>query len=74
MWPQDKLISENILNNNSIVAKLHYKNFSMLFTGDIEQKTEDVLVKEKDSLKADILKIAHHRFKDIYYKRFCKIC
>lgn len=46
----------------------------MLFTGDIEQKTEDVLVKEKDTLKSDILKIAHHRFKDIYYKRFCKIC
>ena len=36
LWPDNsKLISENILNNNSIICKLHYKNFSILFTGDI---------------------------------------
>ena len=32
LWPKDKLISDN----NSMVAKLNYNQFSMLFTGDIE--------------------------------------
>ena len=41
LWPNnEKLIQENILNNNSIVAKLFYNDFSMLFTGDIEEIAE----------------------------------
>ena len=41
LWPNNsKLMSENVLNNNSIVCKLHYKNFLMLFTGDIEEIAE----------------------------------
>jgi len=35
LWPKKEQITENILNNNSIVAKLVYEDFSMLFTGDI---------------------------------------
>ena len=36
LWPDSKnKISDNILNNNSLVCKLYYKSFSMLFTGDI---------------------------------------
>ena len=31
------MISENAINNNSLVCKLNYKKFSMLFTGDIEE-------------------------------------
>lgn len=61
LWPQDKLISQNILNNNAMVAKLQYRNFSMLLTGDIEQKAEELMLAEKPNLKADILKVAHHR-------------
>lgn len=49
------------LNNSSLVMKLHYKNFTMLLTGDIEKQTEGTLVKQYgDKLKADVLKIAHH--------------
>ena len=48
-------------NNNSVVMKLHYKHFTMLFTGDIEKPAEEVLVKKYgDELKADVLKVAHH--------------
>lgn len=48
-------------NNNSVVMKLHYKAFTMLFTGDIEKPAEGVLTdKYGDKLKADILKVAHH--------------
>ena len=39
LWPNSKqMISENPLNNNAIVCKLNYNNFSMFFTGDIEDE------------------------------------
>lgn len=64
LFPADELIQENILNNNSLVAKLEYKDFKMLFTGDIEAVAEEKLTNmyEKGELKADILKVPHHRF------------
>lgn len=74
LWPSsDYLISENILNNNSLVGKLVYKNFSILFTGDVEEIAEKaILQKYKDNLgvlNANILKVAHHRFKNIFNSR-----
>lgn len=59
LWPEETIIKENILNNNSIVAKLVYKNFSMIFTGDIELLAEEEIIK-KYNLKSTILKVAHH--------------
>lgn len=54
-------ILENKINNNSLVFKLIYKEFSILFTGDIEEEAEKYLVKEyKNSLKSTILKVGHH--------------
>ena len=47
-------------NNNSIVLKLKYGEFKMLFTGDIEQKAEKVILEQKIDVSATILKIAHH--------------
>lgn len=63
LFPEKEQIKENILNNNSIVAKLVYRNFSILFTGDIEKLAEEKIVKKyqgTNKLKANILKIAHH--------------
>ena len=63
LWPKEELIKENILNNNSIVVKINYKNFSMLFTGDIEEIAEKQIVQEYKNtnlLKSTILKIGHH--------------
>ena len=50
------------LNNNSIIARLTYKTFSMIFTGDAEKEEEDEFLKScgNKSIKADILKIGHH--------------
>jgi competence protein ComEC len=49
-------------NNNSIVFRLKHKEFEMLFTGDIEKKTEDIILNKIDTnrLKADLLKVSHH--------------
>ena len=62
LWPSTKEIEENILNNNALVFKIVYKNFSMLFTGDIEKVAEEKILKEINPaiLKSDILKVAHH--------------
>lgn len=65
IWPfSDNMISDNSLNNNSLVCKLNYKNYSMLFTGDIEAIAEKAILKKYSKnlniLKSDILKVAHH--------------
>lgn len=60
------------LNNNTIVAKLVYKNFSMLFTGDIEKAEENLAKKYKNELKSTILKVAHHGSKTSTSEEFLK--
>lgn len=62
LWPDRKnMISENILNNNSMVAKLIYGKCQILFTGDIEQIAEEKIVQMYgNKLNATILKVAHH--------------
>lgn len=73
LWPKQEQIEENILNNNSIVAKLIYKNFSMLLTGDIEAVAEEEILKEyKNSniLNSTILKVAHHGSKSSSTQNF----
>lgn len=72
LWPENKnQITENALNNNSIVAKLEYNEFKILFTGDIEkiaeERLEDIYKKE---LKANILKVAHHGSKTSSTQKF----
>ena len=69
MWPfSDNMISDNSINNNSLVCKLNYKNYSMLFTGDIEAIAEKAILKKYSKnlniLKSDILKVAHHGSKN----------
>lgn len=64
LFPTEDIITENILNNNAMVARLEYKSFKMLFTGDIEKKAEEKILnlyEKTNYLKADILKVAHHR-------------
>ena len=61
------------LNNNSIVAKLTYNLFSILFTGDIEKSEKDLLDKyKKGELRADILKVAHHGSKTSSTEEFLR--
>ncbi|MBE8953333.1 MAG: MBL fold metallo-hydrolase [Quinella sp. 1Q7] len=49
-------------NNESVVGKLTYKKFSMMFTGDAEKKVESELWADNDAkvLKCDVLKAGHH--------------
>ena len=76
LWPDsNNMISENSINNNSLVCKLVYKQFSCIFTGDIEEIAEEkILTKYKKSniLKSTVLKIAHHGSKTSSIEEFLK--
>jgi len=78
LWPDlNNLISENAINNNSIVGKLRYRNFSMLFTGDIEEIAERKILElyedNLQTLKSNVLKIAHHGSKSSSIKEFLEV-
>ena len=68
-----KVLTDDI-NNNSIVMKLEYNNFSCLFTGDISKYVEQKLVKEYGNmLKSTVLKVAHHGSKTSSDENFIKV-
>lgn len=65
--------SEKDLNMNSIVGKLSYGEFSMIFTGDCEADREKAIVKRYSTqLKSLILKSPHHGSKTSSNQAFLK--
>ncbi len=76
LWPNsEEIVRDNSINNNSLVCKLIYKNFSMLFTGDIEEIAEKKILQEYNNtniLKSTILKVAHHGSKSSSQEEFIK--
>lgn len=53
--------TDSDLNNNSIVVKLIYRDFSMMLTGDAEQEAEArLLANDAAGLKSTVLKSGHH--------------
>ena len=59
-------------NNYSAVIKITYKNSSFLFTGDAEKDIEISLLHNKENIKSDIIKIAHHGSNTSSTKEFIK--
>lgn len=62
----------NDTNANSIVLRLDYGDFSMLFMGDAEEQTEARLVGKDLNLKATVIKVAHHGSKYATSEGFLK--
>lgn len=76
LFPEDNLIEDNILNNNSIVARFNSLDFSILFTGDIEEIAEKRLCElysGTDKLEAFVLKVAHHGSKTSSTEEFLEL-
>ena len=76
LLPEDNLIEDNILNNNSIVARFNSLDFSILFTGDIEEIAEKRLCElysGTDKLEAFVLKVAHHGSKTSSTEEFLEL-
>lgn len=61
-------VDKNI-NNDSIILRLDYFDTSFLFTGDLEEEAEMVLV-NSGRLDADVLKVGHHGSKTSTSKEF----
>ncbi|MFA5499837.1 MAG: DNA internalization-related competence protein ComEC/Rec2 [Candidatus Omnitrophota bacterium] len=47
-------------NNSSVVLKLQYRDFSVLFCGDIADKAMEAMLGYGGSLKSDVIKVPHH--------------
>ena len=62
----------NETNANSIVLRLDYGDFSMLFMGDAEEQTEARLLGKDLNLKATVIKISHHGSKYATSENFLK--
>jgi len=62
LGPNDPLFegTSSDLNNNSIVMRLIYKDFSMLFMGDAEIEAESRLLEDGRMFSANVLKVGHH--------------
>ena len=59
--PDDSLLSLNDENESSIVLKMSYGDKSVLFMGDAQLKSEEVIMKNYGKeLLCDVIKIAHH--------------
>lgn len=62
LWPNETSLKTMDLNNNSIVAKIEHKGIEILYTGDISEDVEKIIIETypENVLKTDILKVAHH--------------
>ena len=47
-------------NNRSLVMRLQFHQVAILLAGDIEKEAEVRIVRSRDTLKADVLKVPHH--------------
>ena len=69
----DKLYSDKNINNLSIITRIDYLDFSVLFTGDLEQKGEEYLLQNYPGfLDCDFLKVGHHGSKTSSTPAFLK--
>ena len=76
LFPEENLMQDNVLNNNSIVANFCSIGLKILFTGDIEEIAENrlcELYRDTDKLKSTILKVAHHGSKTSSTAKFLEL-
>lgn len=62
----------NDTNANSIILRLDYGDFSMLFMGDAETQSEQRLISKDLDLKVKVIKVAHHGSKYATSQDFLK--
>lgn len=61
LWPQATPVEgDNASNENSLVTKLVYGDFSVLLTGDAGIPSESTWLAQGLPLEADVLKVGHH--------------
>jgi len=51
---------ERNVNNESVVIQMTYGEHRFLFTGDVQREVEATLLRWRDFLRSDVLKVGHH--------------
>ena len=69
--PEKKII-EKITNNDSMVLVYDYKDYRILYTGDIEREAEKEIIERGEDIRANILKVAHHGSRTSTTQKFLK--
>lgn len=59
-WITDVREGGSVENANSVVLRLSYGNFAMIFAGDAEFETETEMLRATPQLRAQVLKVGHH--------------
>lgn len=83
IWPKEKPEKYGdwgeTINGNSLSFNFTYKDFSMVFTGDLNEKSQPELIKylngkgQIKQLQADVLKVPHHGSKHTSQDFFNKV-
>jgi competence protein ComEC len=60
-------------NAASMVLEVKYRDFNMLFTGDVEGEGERILENELMIKEYDLLKVAHHGSKNSSFEKFLEL-
>jgi len=62
LWPENDMIEKLSSNDSSMVLNFDYKGSKVIFTGDVETKAQNEILKNfgVDDLKAQVLKVSHH--------------
>ncbi|HAA24714.1 MAG TPA: DNA internalization-related competence protein ComEC/Rec2 [Ruminiclostridium sp.] len=72
MNPDEDINYKGNLNNSSLSGMLCYKQFRVLFTGDIEGEVEYSFLSGNDEVDCSVLKVAHHGGKNSTSDQFLK--
>lgn len=61
LWPTSTLMAgtESDINNNSVVAKVTFRDFSILLPGDIQKEAISELLKRHADMNAQVLEVSH---------------
>lgn len=60
LYPDGGSSGYSNINNASLCGMLEYKQFQVLFTGDIEREAENILLRDNPDIDCDVLKVSHH--------------
>ena len=71
----DKDHIEKVLEGNegSMVLEVSFREFDMLFTGDVEGKGEELLMKNMRNKSYEVLKVSHHGSKNSTLEDFLQV-
>lgn len=72
LYPTQDTLNYEGENDKSVVFVLEIYGKELLFTGDIEEKSEDYIIKNSEKRNIDIMKVAHHGSKTSSKPEFIK--